>query len=1102
MEAWELQEQCIEGTLDHTGNRQIDKNFFIAIINQKMSSLNVLYEELDFNNGSLYPVMDDPSLCRKSIDWIEKGEWFAAAKRAGAEKIFFVDNNPVVVFAECGAGLEDKIKAFNRAWCLARPRLLFLASPGEITVYDLAQKPVDENKEEEWEKLESLDALHEFGKVSQELQKYHRDHVESGRLFADERFGEPGNRADQSLIRDLKTVRRELIQHGLSGKDIRFAHALIGRSIFIRYLEDRGILTEEYFLNVARQKAGWTDLLRNPADRRGIDFSNNKTFYPRILVNKGFTYALFRRLARDFNGDMFPDVDEEEEVVNQEHLTLIQDLMYGDIGIQKKLFFYSYRFDIVPLDLISSIYEEFYHVSPDDKDKNSNKRRDGVFYTPPVLVEFVLSRILTPFVLEKKPRVLDPACGSGIFLVEAFRRIVRYEWHKNKQPLTFAAMRRIIKEQITGIEVNEEAARITAFSLYLSMLHYLDPPAIDRQIKMGNRLPNLLATAGRSVNHFHCILPGSAFDIQLIESNPLWKERFGKGGTDVIVGNSPWGAPDKKADAETKARHKKLLDWCELNNKPIGDKEFSQAFLWRALDFLKKNGKAGMLVSAGVLFKHHEKSQTFRKEWLDCVRLNEVFNFSHVRKFFFKGANSPFLFIYFSKEAQEDKPVHYWSAKQVDVLRTSQAIILQKHDLRILRDQELSTPTTWKVNKWGYTGDNRLIQQLRRQNPLYIYADRDRCGQGISPSPEKYSTERIASLLMCPVKLFSRYDLLDMKKSLTLKKAVYRLGNTEVYSGCRLLVQRGVDEKSSDKGQIIARYETEPFCFTNAINGIKLKSPEEWKYKAILGILWSSLARYYFFMTSSNWGLWHHEIHLDDELLQLPIVLDNSNPATEKVISIVDKLRSYHPQKQDIFYPDGIPQEKIESRRREWEGELDEAVYELYGLNEEQRDLIRDLCEVTLPFYYKPLDSIGAMPAVEQSDLSWIEKYVHIFCRRWNPYLGDEEEMRAEVHVGAHGNIVAVEFFSSDKGDPWSLKPKDDTWGYILEQIGKALPQPMGTSQIILDGLVHVVSDSSIIIIKRNEKRFWSRSLAREDAEIISGTVINDARRHPEIMNK
>jgi hypothetical protein len=104
---------------------------------------------------------------------------------------------------------------------------------------------------------------------------------------------------------------------------------------------------------------------------------------------------------------MFPDVDEEEQVVTREHLALIQDLLYGDAGIQKKLFFYSYRFDIVPLDLISSIYEEFYHVPISDDKKTRQKPQDGAYYTPPVLVEFMLSRILTPNVLDKTPRVLD-----------------------------------------------------------------------------------------------------------------------------------------------------------------------------------------------------------------------------------------------------------------------------------------------------------------------------------------------------------------------------------------------------------------------------------------------------------------------------------------------------------------------------------------------------------------------------------------------------------------------------------------------------------------------------------------------------------------------
>ena len=1046
-----------------------------------MTLLNILYDQLDFKSGSLYTATDKPLSGQNGIDWLEKGEWLSAAKRVGAEKIFFVENNPVAVFAECETALEEKVKAFNKAWCLARPRLLFLASPGELTVYDLAQKPIDIKNPKAWNNLRALETLHDLIKVSRKLQSFHRDNVESGRLFVDKRFGDLKNRADKALIRDLKTVRRELIDAGLKGNQVRFAHALIGRSIFIRYLEDRNILTKDYFHKIARQSSEWKDILREPISRAGFDFSEHKSFYPRVLSNKAFTYALFRKLAQDFNGDMFPDVEEEEQVVRQEHLIKIQDLFYGDVGIQKKLFFYSYRFDIIPLDLISSIYEEFYHGSVSDDEKKKRVRQDGAYYTPPVLAEFVLSRVLTPDVLENSPRIMDPACGSGIFLVEAFRRIVRYKWHKKKQPLTFDELKGILKEQIAGIEANDEAARITAFSLYLSMLHYLDPPAIDRQIKMGNRLPNLIATTNRSKNHLHCILQKNAFDIKAIESVSVWKERFGKECVDVVVGNPPWGgAPRPNADLETKELYKTLLDWCKSNNKPIGDGERSQAFLWRVLDFLKQKGKAGMLVSAGVLFKHSTTTQKFRKHWLDSVRLDAVFNFSHVRKFFFKGGDSPFLSVFFSKEEQKDNPVYYWSAKQTITINKIQAIPLSKYDMHVIWPEDLTGISIWKELWFGRPADRNFLNFLRRHPRLIQYSVRKESGQGFQVASKGKDASDLQIYNNLLINSFSRYDPLSFSDP---PKNVYRLGVIGTYYGKRILVKRGIDEKILDKGRIVARYEEKPFCFTNDINGIKLESPEEWKHKTILGILWSSVARYFFFMTSSNWGLWHHEIHLDDELLQLPVILDESNPATKKLITVVDKLRNYRPEKRDILHPHEPSEETIQAQRRKWERELDEAVFELYELNDEQKDLIRDFCEVTLPFFYRPFDSVGAMKAVERSELSWIENYIHIFCLRWNAYLGSDEEMRGEVHIGAHENMMAVEFYVAEKGDSYDPKLKDNSWGSILNQIGEALPQPMGVSQIILDGFVHVVSDSGIILIKRNEKRFWTRSLAREDAD-------------------
>lgn len=1040
-----------------------------------MSTLDKLCSVLDYQSGELFPVTDTPDRIRMNV-WLEKGEWLSAAKRAGARKVFFVENNPVAVFAECENDHTEKAKAFNRIWSLARPRLLFLASPGEITVYDLAQKPlVFSGKSKKRNDLKVLATLHDIGKVAQQLQDFHRDNVESGKIFENVRFGNLKNRADMSLIRDLKIVRRELIQAGLSGEKVKYAHALIGRSIFIRYLEDRQILTEDYFRKVARQTAGWTDILKSEI---ALDFSEAKPFYPRILKNKDFTYALFRSLARDFNGDMFPDVAKEEAMVKQKHLGLVQGLLYGNAGIQKKLFFYSYRFDIVPLDLISSIYEEFYHPSANDDEKKSKARQDGAFYTPPVLAEFVLSRVLTTEELKKTSRVLDPACGSGIFLVEAFRRMVRYRRYEKKTSLSFDELKDILLKQIAGIEANPEAARITAFSLYLSMLHYLDPPSINEQIKQGNILPHLIATESRFRNHYHCIWVGNAFDVDAIESNTLWKERFGDQCADVVVGNPPWGSPSNDADEITKKRHQNVLDWCRKNNHPIGNKEPSQAFLWRALNFLKDGGKAGMLVSAGVFFKQSSTTQAFREQWMNSVRLEEVFNFTHVRKSFFKGAISPFVAVHFTKEKQSNFVVAYWSAKQVTALKEMQAVLFSKYDVHILHNENLTSSKLWKSYWFGRLLDREFIKRLQQNPPFATIVNNNKSGRGYQTYTGKHKGEKLgASKTVNDIS--NRYEPIEF---LSPPQKVYNLGPTECYQGNRLLVKEGILEEGDVQGQIIARYENEPFSFYRSLYGIKLISEAPQEYKILLGILWSSLSRYYFFTTSANWGLWHHKLLLD-ELKQFPVVINKNNPATTKIISVVDKLRSYHPQKRDILHPNGVLEEMILAKRQEWEAKLDEAVFELYGLNEEQKDLVRDCCEVTLPFFYRPFDSIGAMSAVCNDELSWIETYVKVFVRRWNAYLGDDEEMRAEIHVGAHGNMLAVEFFPADKGDSWDLKPKSGSWGYILDQIGKALPQPMGASQILLDGLVHVISDDGIIIIKRNEKRFWTRSLAREDAD-------------------
>lgn len=1023
---------------------------------------NVLID-LDYINGELFDASPSPNNENKS-HWLEKGDWLKSAAQAGVDKVFFVENNPAVVFAQSGKLPADKIETFNKIWCLSGPRILFLETEGELSVIDLAQEPIRRTNTEKQREYDTLVKLNSVKDILQNLQQFHRNNIESGKVFQDVQFGDIKKRADQALISDLRFVRKNLINSRLSNS---CTHSLIGRSIFIRYLEDRKILTDEYFMKVAGKNKVWKELINEPDPEEKIDFSNIESKYLRVLRDKDFTYALFRSLSHDFNGDMFPNIDTEEKKVKPKHLNLLRNMLQGNT--EHQLFFFSYKFDIIPLNLISAIYEEFYQSSsPPKSDEKGQARQEGAFYTPPALVEFVLSRVLTKDVIKQKPRILDPACGSGIFLVETFRRIVRYHY-SNGKTLSFTELKEILKEQLVGIEINNEAAHITAFSLYMALLNYLDPPSILAHIKEGKRLPNLVVSGKKSENHFNIIHEGNAFN--------LGKETIGN--VDIVVGNPPWGSPGKeKLSDKVKKQIEDMLGWCFKKGYTIGDEDPSQAFLLLAMDILSESGHCAMLTSNGVLLGLGEKTVAFRKTLMNNACLTEVFNFAHIRKFFFNGAISPFFFIHYKKQEQKDTPVVYWSPKQVKCIENTQYIFLSKYDRAFIVNQNLTSNKTWKINWFGRHADYVFISQLNNFRKLISIVDRDMSGQGYIKSPGLYEFPNKGKLKSLIVSSFNKYENLLFMES---PKRCYRQGVTAVYTGPRLLVKRGISTNSYL--QFVTRYETIPFCFTNSIHGLKLIEDNENIYLVILGILWSSFSKYYFFNTTSHWGIWHDEIYLNEELLYLPIPEELSSKNAAHIVSLVKKLREYKPEIIDLLHPEGIPEAKIEKQRKIWEDKLDKAVFELYELTEQQKELVNDFNNVTLPFFYDPHNSIGVKPVLSNNDTEWIKSYAIRFSECWQPYLNSNETLRADLCIALSDNVIALEFYIADFDDDWDLTPKNKLWDKLLSEIANFSVRPLGTSEILIDGIVQNITNDSIIIIKRNEKRFWTNSMAYEDAE-------------------
>ncbi len=361
-----------------------------------------------------------------------------------------------------------------------------------------------------------------------------------------------------------------------------------------------------------------------------------------------------------------------------------------------------------------------------------------------------------------------------------------------------------------------------------------------------------------------------------------------------------------------------------------------------------------------------------------------------------------------------------------------------------------------------------VLDLQNRHVKLANIASRGECGQGYKKANQKNDAEWLSEYKSLPARHFYRYGKLDFAQLEDPPPRVERRGVRRAYEGMRILVKRGIGEKGQDTGAIIARLEDATFCFTNSIHGVKLSEDSRWRYQTILGIFWSSLAKYFFFVTGSSWGVWHHELHLDDEILSLPMCLPESGPLRRRLLRIVGAL-----QRCD---PGSVHEERI----RKLENDLDEAVFELYGLGEAEIDLIRDMCEVQMDFFYNADQSATAQPVGSDGE----EDYCRVLSRTWSRYLDQGTELRWRFHRSPHDHAMLAAVFSiHDEGEEPEPSPADeDAWADVLRRLDDALLYPV-SSRIYLEGMVRAVTRDAILVVKPNEKRFWTRSMAREDAE-------------------
>lgn len=424
----------------------------------------------------------------------------------GADAVFRVGTSPVILFKSGDAAGEKEIDWHRTAWNFGVAPLLWVTTPQYVRLYNAYQPP------EEYGKRSPLIA--EFAladALAPAMQKIEeacgRRHVAMGSFWKSElaRDIDRRRRIDNVLLGELGELLRTLVERGLKPA---LAQKLVGRCVFFQYLVHRGYMTPAEL----ESRFGASDLHA-------------------ILSDLDRTYALFRWIRATFNGDLFPIEDEPSERAqlgeSPDQLAPLADF-FGHFSVvdgQGRLF--PFRFDAIPVELISSIYEKFVHMSETD-----GSPKAGVHYTPINLVDLVLDPVFEG--LEPSARVLDPACGSGVFLVESLRRLV---WLQARQsPLTRALIRKTLLEQVRGVDISPAALSVAAFSLYLALLE-LDPDPPRGLDGLGClKFDPLMDRVLFATSTFE-----SGLERRLLPDED--DSRF-----DVIVGNPPWTySADEKA---------------------------------------------------------------------------------------------------------------------------------------------------------------------------------------------------------------------------------------------------------------------------------------------------------------------------------------------------------------------------------------------------------------------------------------------------------------------------------------------------------------------------------------------------------------------------
>ncbi|MDR1882055.1 MAG: N-6 DNA methylase [Prevotella sp.] len=482
------------------------------------------------------------------------------------------------------------------------------------------------------------------------LDKISKEHITTGAFWIEysdalEKVKQQRKTVDEALVDSLGSLRLKLdnIYKSLfPDKETRdkIVQALIDRTLFIKFLEDKKIINSDFYHKYFGSKdIHYKDLLERK-DAKNIN-------------------ELFFRINEVFNNKLFETPTIKDTDLLDSALTEITHTIKGTKGGQLCLF--DFQFDIIPIEFISHIYQIFL----DEK-----KARNGIFYTPEGIANLLLDNVI-----KQEGRVLDPSCGSGIFLILAFRKMYKSPaeitgtYDKIQHRLDF------IRRNIFGIEIENTAARLAVFSLYLEVLNDITASELNKlvteiiQAKDNKALFSI--DFSENIQETNALIEG--------DKAPFINEKFS-----YIVGNPPWFSIGKIANDKNDAINYSY--WNKYRTCFSRERQISQCFLHRIRSWSTKETKFGFIVNSSNFIN---ESVDFQRFIFSSYHLERIFELYHVKEILFDYAKEPACLLIFDNCISNFGTIEYFSPKLNSFAETFRTILLNQSDVVTIKQQDL-----------------------------------------------------------------------------------------------------------------------------------------------------------------------------------------------------------------------------------------------------------------------------------------------------------------------------------------------------------------------------------------------------------------------------